>query len=173
MVHAWGLLREEDDRTFLKVRVKEDRVEGLSFLFMASFSSCFLQIRWPSFVVVIGCMASGLVHFSRVLPLMLQALTKLVWVRGSRSSKAFSCLSYAVIAILALGKHDGALGIVAKNLLWWILSRFRRAVSSYNPQASCFLLFSSPASMSDIASFVLVYEPMLFLFSACVVCVCL
>ncbi|KAK8618642.1 hypothetical protein V6N13_132628 [Hibiscus sabdariffa] len=147
MVHAWGLLREEDDQTFLKVRVKKNRVEGLSFSFVALFSSCFLQIRRPPRTVVIGYMALGLIHFSRVLPLKFRALTKLVQVRGSRSSNAFSCLSSVVIAISTLGKHDGALGIVAKNLVWWILSRSRRTVSSYSPQTSCFLLFSSSASI--------------------------
>ncbi|KAK8639865.1 hypothetical protein V6N13_138231 [Hibiscus sabdariffa] len=94
---------------FLKVQVKEDWVDGLSFLFVASFSSCFLQIGRPSITVVIGCMASGLLHFSRVLQLMFQALTKFDRVRGSRSSKAFSFLSFAFTAIPALGKHDGAL----------------------------------------------------------------
>ncbi|KAK8577883.1 hypothetical protein V6N13_076560 [Hibiscus sabdariffa] len=82
------------------------------------------------------------------------SLLELAPVRGSRSSEAFSCLSFIVIATPALENNDGALGIVTKTPVWWILSRSRPAVSSYNPQASCFLLFSSSTSMSVVASFV-------------------
>ncbi|KAK8540808.1 hypothetical protein V6N13_089133 [Hibiscus sabdariffa] len=81
-------------------------------------------------MVVIRGMALGLSHFSRVLSFMVRALSELAPVRGSHSLNAFSCLSFAVIDIPTLGNHDGTLCIVAKTLIWWILSRFRRAVSS-------------------------------------------